>query len=96
MALREIYVSPEEIEHYMDLVEHGDSVRAIKECRISHNVGLKEAKIFIRDNECKTPCVVDAVRFTSKASPIFLMKRLFELTAEIAEIHKKLENVGDT
>ena len=96
MALREIFVSPDEIEHYMDLAKHGDTVRAIKDCRARHNVGLKEAKIFIRDNECKTPCVVDGVRFASKASPMFLMKRLFELTAEIAEIHKKLENVGDT
>lgn len=78
-----------------------DKVAAIKVIRTECGAGLKEAKYFVEGVEGLTyedalPCVLSfGVQFDPERDSIStLMGRLFELTAEISEIHRKLEGMS--
>ena len=69
-------------------------VACIKKTREFSGAGLKEAKLFV-ENGLTIPCEIDGDKWELEGvdglSISGLMTRLFELTAEIAEIHNLLE-----
>lgn len=84
-----------------EFIRDNNKVGAIKCIRNQSNAGLKEAKLFVEgvaelSYDEALPCVLaDGTKFLPEQESISeLMGRLFELTAEISEIHRKLEGMS--
>jgi len=81
----------------VDICDRGDKVKAIKLIRNEAGCGLREAKEFV-ETGCDFGAVYkshsgDCEFVPAEESVSYLMGRLFELTAEIAAIHSKLEKM---
>lgn len=76
-----------------------NKVAAIKIVRTATGCGLRVAKTFVESDYDTTLEYEDKgeewVKFTTNESVKELMARLFDLTAEISAIHRKLEKIDD-
>jgi len=72
----------------------GDKMKSIYHLRVETGLDLKEAKEIIESNFDPKLAITFSVVIGDTTTPGYYIDRIFELSAELAECHNKLKEMG--
>lgn len=90
------YISAEDRQICLDLMDQKEKVRSIKHARQASGCGLKEAKDWVESGCAMYPFTLmgDFWKYSEETIET-LSDRLFSLVEEIVEVHGKMKKLGE-